>query len=93
LVAFREQRQWGCYHTPEALARAVSVEAGELNELFLWGNGPNEDRVADEVADVMIYALNLCDVCGLDPVAVINRKIGVNERRFPASHLTHGDTT
>lgn len=82
LVKFRDVRDWGKHHTPEALARALSVEAGELNELFLWGVDPDVDIVAAEVADVMIYALNLCIALGVNPVDVINDKIDENTLRF-----------
>lgn len=81
LRKFRDARAWQKYHTPEALARAVAVESGELNELFLWDTDPDTIDVACEVADVMIYCLNLCVATGIDPVWAINSKIAANEIR------------
>jgi NTP pyrophosphatase (non-canonical NTP hydrolase) len=82
LREFREARSWQKYHKPEALARATMIEAGELNELFLWGRNPSKGEVSDEVADVMIYCLNLCDVMGIDPATAINNKIDKNEVKY-----------
>ena len=82
LRTFRDKRNWHKHHKPEALARAVSIEAGELNELFLWGREPSALEVSDEVADVMIYCLNLCDVMGIDPIQSINSKIDKNEIKY-----------
>ena len=81
LAAFRDARDWRQYHTAEALARAIAVEAGELNTLFLWGAAPPLSRLADEVADVMIFALNLCNVEGFDAEAIIREKISKNADR------------
>jgi NTP pyrophosphatase (non-canonical NTP hydrolase) len=73
LREFRTVRAWGKYHTPMNLVQALAVEVGELQELFLWGAVPSIDRVSD--------VLNLCDVLGIDLVAVIDDKIGVNASR------------
>lgn len=81
---FREDRSWQKYHASEHLARAISIEAGELNELFLWGRKPSSQELSEEVADVMIYCLNLCDVEGIDPLKAINDKIDSNERKYSA---------
>lgn len=82
LRKFRDTRNWQKDHKPEALARAVSIEAGELNELFLWGREPSKGEVSDEVADVMIYCLNLYEVMGIDPTTAINDKIDKNEVKY-----------
>jgi len=94
LREFRDSRQWTKYHTPEKLARAVAVEAGELNELFLWGNEPTDSEVRDEMADVMIFCLNICLCMGLDPVEEISWKISQNENRLASSEgkLQEGTT-
>jgi len=82
LRKFRHDRGWGNHHTAEALARAVSIEAGELNELFLWRRTPSKLEISEEVADVMIYCLNLCDVMDIDPIDAINKKIDQNEVKY-----------
>jgi NTP pyrophosphatase (non-canonical NTP hydrolase) len=92
VVAFNEARDWGQYHSPRNVAMAVAVEAGELLELFLWSRdeGPQpavESRVpavADEIADVAICLLNLCEVTGVDLTTAIRRKLEQNARRYPA---------
>lgn len=93
LVAFADARDWGPYHTPKNLASALSVEAAELVEVFQWltpeeSAGVMEDaesahRVADEVADVLAYLLQFCEVLGIDPLRALAEKIERNERRFP----------
>jgi NTP pyrophosphatase (non-canonical NTP hydrolase) len=82
LIEFRDARNWQKYHTPEALARAIGIEAGELNELFLWGREPSKNEAAAEIADVMIFCLNLCDVMGIDPEQAIHEKIDKNEAKY-----------
>jgi NTP pyrophosphatase (non-canonical NTP hydrolase) len=92
LRAFNAARDWGRYHSPRNLAMAVSVEAGELLELFLWSadDGPQppvaarEPRVAEEAADVLISLLNLCEAAGIDLAAAVDAKIARNEARYPA---------
>lgn len=94
LAEFAEVRDWGRYHTPKNLAAALSVEAGELVEIFQWLT-PEESagvmadrrsaaRVEDEVADVLAYLLQFCEVLGVDALAALEAKIARNEERFPA---------
>nr|WP_079249729.1 nucleotide pyrophosphohydrolase [Streptomyces sp. IMTB 2501] len=94
LAAFAAARNWQPYHTPKNLAAALSVEASELVEIFQWLT-PEESarvmadpaaahRVTDEVADVLAYLLQFCDVLGIDPLTALDAKIDRNEQRFPA---------
>ncbi|WP_128430988.1 nucleotide pyrophosphohydrolase [Streptomyces cyaneus] len=94
LAEFAAVRNWQPYHTPKNLVAALSVEASELVEIFQWLT-PEESsrvmddsevaaRVTDEVADVLAYLLQLCEVLGIDPLAALDAKIDRNERRFPA---------
>ncbi|MGC5563643.1 nucleotide pyrophosphohydrolase [Streptomyces sp. FR-108] len=93
LAAFAAARNWEPYHTPKNLVAALSVEASELVEIFQWLT-PEESarvmddpekapRVRDEVADVLAYLLQLCDVLGVDALAALDAKIDRNEVRFP----------
>ncbi|MEU9759858.1 nucleotide pyrophosphohydrolase [Streptomyces sp. NPDC047985] len=93
LAAFAAARDWERYHTPKNLAIALSVEASELMEIFQWLT-PEESarvmespgtahRVADEVADVLAYLLQLCEVLGVDALTALSEKIDRNEIRFP----------
>ena len=91
LREFNRVRDWGQYHSPRNLAMALSVEAGELLELYLWASddGPQppvaerNSRVAMEAADVGICLLNFCEKAGIDLVDAMARKIDANERRYP----------
>ncbi|MEV6047669.1 nucleotide pyrophosphohydrolase [Streptomyces xanthochromogenes] len=94
LAAFAAARDWQPYHTPKNLAAALSVEASELLEIFQWltpeqsarvmADPGTAHRVSDEVADVLAYLLQLCDVLGIDALAALAAKIDRNELRFPA---------
>ncbi|MEW2295385.1 nucleotide pyrophosphohydrolase [Streptomyces sp. NPDC006743] len=94
LAEFAAARDWQPYHTPKNLVAALSVEASELVEIFQWLT-PEESarvmsdprsayRVRDEIADVLAYLLQLCEVLGVDPLAALAAKIDRNEERFPA---------
>ena len=91
ISAFNQQRDWAQYHSPRNLAMAVSVEAGELLELFLWSrdDGPQPavesrgPRVAEEAADVAITLLNFCERAGIDLAAAIDSKLAANALRYP----------
>ncbi len=89
LRAFRDERDWSRFHTPNDLACAISVEAAELLDAFRW-SGPDtgvagrEDEVREELADVMIYCLYLADAIGEDPAALIADKLALNEGHYPA---------
>lgn len=93
LADFAAARNWQPFHTPKNLAAALSVEASELVEIFQWLT-PEESarvmedpdtahRVTDEIADVLAYLLQLCEVLGIDALAALDAKIDRNERRFP----------
>nr|WP_202419388.1 nucleotide pyrophosphohydrolase [Streptomyces sp. YIM 132580] len=93
MAAFAAARDWGQYHTPKNLASALSVEASELVEIFQWLT-PEQSarimdepeaahRVADEVADVLAYLLQFCEVLGIDPLRALTAKMDRNEKRFP----------
>lgn len=93
LADFAAARNWGPFHTPKNLATALSVEASELLEIFQWLTPQESDqvmtdperafRVRDEVADVLAYLLQLCEVLGIDALAALDAKIDRNEERFP----------
>jgi NTP pyrophosphatase (non-canonical NTP hydrolase) len=91
LAAFNAERDWGRYHSPRNLAMALSVEASELLELYLWAadGGPQPPvasrvpRVAEEAADVAICLLNLCAAADVDLLAAVQAKLAANGRRYP----------
>ncbi|WP_051970295.1 nucleotide pyrophosphohydrolase [Kitasatospora azatica] len=93
LSDFAAARRWQPFHTPKNLAAALTVEAGELLEIFQWltpdqatavmADPERAHRVRDEVADVLAYLVQFCTVLGIDPLAALAAKIDRNELRFP----------
>jgi NTP pyrophosphatase (non-canonical NTP hydrolase) len=88
LRAFADERCWERHHTPKNLTAAIAGEAGELAAVLQWATPdeplkPYRDELEDEVADVLIYLVRLCDVAAIDPLAAANYKIDRNVERFP----------
>lgn len=84
LTRFAVDRDWQKFHTPANLAKAVSVEAGELLECFLWGDEtPTPAAIEEEIADVFIYLLQLSDAVGVDMESATLRKIEANKAKYP----------
>jgi NTP pyrophosphatase (non-canonical NTP hydrolase) len=95
VLEFRNARGWEPFHTPKDLAAALAVEAAELQEIFLW-LGPEEvkdalaepgkrSRVAEELADILIFLLYLAEACGVDLAAALEAKLLENARKYPVS--------
>ena len=84
VVRFRDERNWKQFHNPKDLALALSIEAAELNEAFLWKRAEEADgkRVREELADVLIYALLLAHEQGLDIKTIVLEKMAVNAQRY-----------
>jgi len=88
---FAAARDWEQFHSPKNLAMALSVEAGELLEIFQWlteeqSRNPAPEVLAaasDEVADVLLYLVRLADKLGIDPIAAANRKLVANAAKYP----------
>ncbi len=81
---FTEDRDWDKFHTPENLAKAISIEASELLECFLWSDTEYDiNDVKEELADVMVYCRNMLDKLGLDEDEIINAKMDKNEAKYP----------
>lgn len=85
LVRFRNERDWEQFHNPKDLAMAISIEAGELLELFLWKDAKeaNLEKVKEELADVLAYALLLADKYQLDVKQIVLDKIKRNGEKYP----------
>lgn len=80
---FRKDRDWNKFHTPENLAKSISIEAGELLEHFQWDNNYNKQEVSEELADVMIYCIHMADAMGVDIKEIILDKMNKNEIKYP----------
>ena len=88
LVKFRDERNWQQFHNSKDLALALSIEAAELNELFLWKNSEeaenvNQEKLREELADVFAYALLLAEKHGLDVSEIVLDKIKKNGEKYP----------
>jgi len=91
LRQFAKERDWEQFHTPKNLAAALSVESAELLEHFQWLTDdqshvlPDDKRakVGEELADVLLYLLQLADKLGIDPVDAAWKKIETNAAKYP----------
>jgi NTP pyrophosphatase (non-canonical NTP hydrolase) len=87
LRQFRDDRDWKQFHNPKDLSLALSIEAAELLEVFLWKSPEQADisKVKEELADVIAYALLLADSYDLDVEKIDLDKIALNEQKYPVS--------
>jgi dCTP diphosphatase len=95
---FVKERDWEKYHTPRNLAASVSVEAGELLELFQWLTAEEavckckEDQefrraVGEELADVLMYLMSLANAMDLDVASTVHEKMRKNQLKYPAEQF------
>ena len=80
---FNEERDWDQFHSPENLAKSISIEAGELLECFQWNNNYNKDELKYEIADVMNYCILLCHQIGVDPKQIVLDKMEKTAKKYP----------
>lgn len=83
LLMFQKERDWKKFHTPENLAKSISIEAAELLEHFQWQKEYDENEVADELADVLIYCLYMADAMDFDVKEIILNKMKKNAIKYP----------
>ena len=83
VVEFTRERDWDQFHSPENLAKSISIEAGELLECFQWNNEYDLDEVKEELADVINYCLLMADKLGVDPrgLGIIKKKKAAKKYR------------
>lgn len=91
IVAFRDARNWKQFHNPKDIAISIMLEASELLEVFQWSGADTAvdtdkkmDKVKEELADVLIYALLMGNDLGLDISEIVSAKIDENNRKYPA---------
>ena len=92
---FVEDRDWDQYNTPKNLSMALIAECGELVEHFQWLTeeqstqvpAENLEEISHELADVFVYLLRLSDKLGIDLVEAVNRKMLLNEEKYPADKV------
>ena len=81
---FISDRDWEQFHTPANLAKSISIEANELLECFQWSDEDYDlEHVKEELADVIVYCVNMLDTLGLDADEIINAKMAKNEAKYP----------
>jgi NTP pyrophosphatase (non-canonical NTP hydrolase) len=88
LIKFRDDRDWKQFHDSKNLATAISIEAAELNELFLWKTvNESEDvdveKIKEELADILAYSFLLAAKHDLNPFEIVADKIKVNAEKYP----------
>ncbi len=97
ILDFRNARDWAQFHDPKNLAEAISIEAGELLENFLWktveqSKNRTDDaltNVKHEIADIFIFLTYLCEEFKIDLLKEVENKLAVNESKYPV-HKARG---
>ena len=95
LKRFKEERNWNQFHDPKNLAEAISIEASELQEKFLWRtvneilekmekDSVYKSEVEEEFADILIFCLNFANATEIDVSQAIKNKINKNNKKYPA---------
>jgi len=94
ILLFSEEREWGKIHSPKNLSMALASEAAELMELFLWADSKDSralvddpvkgPKIREELADILIYALEFANRTDIDVAKAIEEKIRVNGIKYPA---------
>ncbi|MBQ3280983.1 MAG: nucleotide pyrophosphohydrolase [Eubacterium sp.] len=81
--AFNESMDWNQFHTPENLAKSISIEAGELLECFQWNNDYDHNEACEELADVYSYCLMMADAIGVDINQITMDKLQQTKAKYP----------
>jgi NTP pyrophosphatase (non-canonical NTP hydrolase) len=102
IVAFRDRRNWKQFHSLPNLAAGLSIEAAELQEVLLWKSNAEVDafvqsasgrqRLAEEIADILIFGLLICHEAAVDPAVAIRTKLRLNAKKYPVA-LSKGIAT
>jgi NTP pyrophosphatase (non-canonical NTP hydrolase) len=87
LIRFRDEREWQQFHNSKDLSLAISIEAAELLELFLWKGNEDVDpeKLKDELADILSFCFLLAEKHQLSIPNIIQEKIAKNDLKYPAS--------
>ncbi len=88
IIKFRDDRDWAQFHSGENLAKSISIEAGELLEVYQWGKEEKSiDKVKEELADVIMYCVLLADHYHLDIDKIVAEKLARNIEKYPVSKV------
>jgi len=77
------ERDWDQFHSPENLAKSISIEAGELLECFQWSPDFDQEQVEAELADVITYCIHLANKIGVDLDEIVLRKLESTKVKYP----------
>jgi NTP pyrophosphatase (non-canonical NTP hydrolase) len=91
ILDFRDKRDWRQFHDPKNLAEAISIEAAELQEVFLWSDvkesrkiaAEKKQEISEELADIFIFSLLFAHETGVDMEKAIREKIKLNDKKYP----------
>lgn len=92
VVKFRDDRDWKQFHTPKDLSMSIAIEAAELMECFQWKtkedvekyiNSEKSEEISEEMADILVYLLNLADVLNIDILKSAYNKLEKNAAKYP----------
>ena len=84
ILQFTIDRDWGQFHSPANLAKSISIEANELLECFQWSDDNYDiEHVKEELADVLVYCVDMLDKLNLDADEIVNAKMDKNEAKYP----------
>ena len=93
ILEFARERDWEQFHAPKNLSMALAAEAAELMEHFLWvspeasaviaGQTAKRHKIEEELADIVIYALEFANITGIDVAAAVEKKMAANAAKYP----------
>ncbi|MAH40053.1 MAG: NTP pyrophosphohydrolase [Puniceicoccaceae bacterium] len=93
ILAFAQERDWEQFHSPKNLSMAIAAEAAELMEHFLWQSAessrrevlsdPFREKIIEEIADILIFAIEFANVSGIDLATAITKKMEKNALKYP----------
>ncbi len=93
---FAKERDWEQFHSPKNIVMALNVEASELMEIFQWMSekdswnireAKTREKISEEIADVTIYLLRLCDLLDVNLPFEIEKKMKKNAEKYPAEKV------
>lgn len=83
VIEFNSERDWDQFHSPENLAKSISIEAGELLECFQWNSNFDKKEVCEELADVVNYCILLADKLNVRLEDIILEKLEKTRKKYP----------
>lgn len=84
LEKFNKERDWDKFHSPENLAKSISIESGELLECFQWdGKNYNKEEVCEELADILTYCIQMAMKLGVNLEEIISNKLEKTKKKYP----------